>query len=389
MSKTSVVKHSRFGTAVVVAATALVLAACTSQAPTSTSAPTGAPPTVAATPTPTATPTASAVADPTIRVPLQCANLFTPASAGALLNVPVTAAIDETTEPTDLEDAANLQRGILTCTWGGKDRTDGGYDQALSLYVDPDGATDFPANLPWFSAHIMDHPTKNAFGDQSVSGCMAGGGLQCFADVLVGGYWVTVDLHDLDSSHKVTKATATSRLQQIMKVVVPALQSAVAPGAPWVAPTAAKNGFCDKKNNVVDVRKALASPGLDYDSDPADTGSEVTYLADLDGPLFSCSWYQSGSTPKGQSSSATVDLLQGGAWVIPQFVADPPTQWYVGQYKVISVDGTTGAVLACNSADCQAIVGIGANAAAISFDDLGSKRNLANVTAMVKAIAAT
>jgi hypothetical protein len=299
--------------------------------------------------------------------------------------------VDESTKPTDLEDAASLQRGILTCTWGGKDKTDDGYDQVLSLFVDPDGTADFPANLPWLKARLIQHPAINAYGDESVSGCVAGGGFQCFGDVLAGSYWVTVNVHDMNSQHKVSIATANSRLQQVMKVIVPALQAADQPAAPWVAPTGQANAFCAKPNNLADARTAFASPGLNYDSDPRDTGSEASTLALDAQPWAECTWYQpsDSDTPKGQVSSASVAILDGGAWAISQMAADPPTQWYFGSFKPITVPGTAGALLACNNADCEALVGIGVNAASIGFSNLGTSRNLAGVTAMVAAIKAS
>jgi hypothetical protein len=224
-----------------------------------------------------------------------------------------------------------------------------------------------------------------------VSGCETGGGFFCFADALVGGYWITVDAHDRNSDHKVSIATANARLGQIMKVVVPALKQASDPADAWVAPTDPGIGFCDKKNNVADVRKALKSPGLNYDDDPGDNGAEVSGIAFRGAPWSWCDWFNTSGdgAPKGQVSDAGVNILQGGGWLIAQVWADPPTQAYVGPFKPITVPGTTGAVLACNSADCEAIVGLGANAASITFSDLGSTRNLASVTAMVAAISAS
>jgi hypothetical protein len=318
---------------------------------------------------------------------LQCGNLFTATTVATLVGVPVTAVVDESTKPADLWEVANVQRGILTCTWGGKDKTDSGYDQALSIYVEPDGADDFAKNLAYLKTSFTDAQT-NTFGDESTYGCWSGGGFDCAANVLVGRYWLTVDLHDLASLHQASKLTVESRIKQVLTVVVPALQSAGDASVPWVAPVGAINSYCTKKNNVVDARKAFGSPGLSYDSDPAQPFGDVSTIAESGGDYAMCAWYQLGDTPKGQSSDASVAILHGGGWAIPQFVAGPPTQWYVGAYKVVSVSGTTGAVLACNNADCDAIVGIGTDAVEIAFSNLGTVRNLTGLTAMVTAITA-
>ena len=365
--------------------TVVVLAGCApAVVPTSSPSPTA----VASAPTDTPTPTPTAAsAEPTIRVPLQCGSLFTSTAATALVGVPVTASVDESTKPADVSDVADVQRGILTCTWGGKDKTDSGYDQALSIYVEPDGAEDFATNLAYLKKGFADAQT-NTFGDESTYGCGSGDGFDCAANVLVGSYWLTVDLHDFDSLHQASKLTVESRIKQVLTIVVPALQSAGEASAPWIAPVGAISSYCTKKNNVVDARKAFGSPGLSYDSDPPQPFGDVSTIAESGADYASCAWYQLGDTPKGQSSDASVGILHGGGWAIPQFVADPPTQWYVGTYKVVSVPGTTGAVLACNNADCDAIVGIGTDAVEIAFSNLGTVRNLNGLTAMVAAIAA-
>ena len=207
--------------------------------------------------------------------------------------------------------------------------------------------------------------------------------------MLVGSYWLTVDLHNFHDTKSISATKAGSRIKQVLDSIVPVITSAAPASAPWVAPAAPANSYCTKKNNVADARAAFASPGLGYDSDPEGPAGDVSTIV-LYGPTYaSCQWYQLNSHAKGQTSFADVDILRGGSWLLPQLVADPPSDSYDGPYKVITVPGTSGAVLACNSANCVAIAGIGADAVAISFSDLGATRNLAGVIAMAKAVAAS
>jgi hypothetical protein len=336
---------------------------------------------------PTPTPTPTAVADPKIRVPLSCATLFTTSAVSALLGTTATLAVDESTAPTDLDGIAQVQRGILTCTWGGKDKTDSGFDQALSVYVEPDATRDFTTNFPAVK-HNFGKPVVGTYGDQSAYACESGGGIECGANVLVGGYWLTVDLHDLDSSHDVPKATAVLRLKSILNTTVTALKGAGDPSPTWTAPADGLLPFCVSPASTAAVRKAFDSKGLVSASDDPGSGQDVSTIGQTGDSFARCDWEQkAASVPKGQYSDVTLEILDRGVWALPGFVANPPTQWYVGTYKPVSIPGADNAVLACNNADCDAIFGIGSNAIEVGFSDLGSARNTAALTAFASVVA--
>jgi hypothetical protein len=361
-----------------------LLAGCAPAANGPTASPAAPAPSVS----PAATPTPTPVAAPRIRVPLSCANVFTTSAVGALLGTTVKLAVDENTPPSDLDSIAQVQRGILTCTWGGKDKTDNGFDQALSVYVEPDATGDFTTN---FSAvkNNFGKPVLGTYGDQSAYGCVAHGGLACGANVLVGSYWLTVDLHDLDAANSVPKPKAVSRLKTVLDTTVKALHGAGAASPAWVAPAGGLLPFCAQSGNTTIVRKAFASKGLDAVSADPESGTDVSTIGEQGDSFAHCDWNQNVTdTNQNQETDVEVSILDGGIWSLPQLVADPPTEFYVGDYKPVSISGAQGAVLACNTADCDAIVGVGTNAVEIGFSDIGAKRDMASLTALVDAITA-
>ncbi|HEY5230814.1 MAG TPA: hypothetical protein VIJ11_07985, partial [Galbitalea sp.] len=68
----------------------------------------------------------------------------------------------------------------------------------------------------------------------------------------------------------------------------------------------------------------------------------------------------------------------------------PPTDWYLGTYKPVTVSGASATVLACNGTDCAAILAIGANAVQINLDDIGNPaKELSTLGSLVAAIKAS
>src|SRR5580698_2617615 len=139
------------------ASLALVLSACAPAVNTNTPVPTQHP-------SHTAKP--HQAASPSVRVPVTCASLFTPAVSSTLVGVPVTARQDETTAPIELTTIAARQAGELHCLWGGQDTQDGGFVAQLAVDIAPDALAGFTANLPTIESESP--PTaQNTAGDKS------------------------------------------------------------------------------------------------------------------------------------------------------------------------------------------------------------------------------
>jgi hypothetical protein len=364
-------------------AAAALLAGCAAPKVQQTTAPTTTPP-VSATPTPT--PTADAL--PQARVPLNCANLFTASAVSGLVDGTVTVAGDETSPLTDFQSIASRQLGTLTCVWGGKDRTDGGYDQGLILYISPDSAANFAANLAGLKK-VGSLTILNTAGDESAYGCNSSTGYYCNANMLVGGYWLTATLQDNLGKTKVSVSAANKRMQKVLDSVARALAAAAPAVAAWMPPTASSSGFCTDADRTALIRSAFTSPHLLPHRVAANSLDALT-IAESGDAYGYCDWQQANlqvEAPKGQTSDVYVEELAGGAWAIPQLVASPPNQFYFGKYKSITIPGTTGALLGCNNADCNAILGVGPNAIEIGVANIGTPKLIAGLTAIAAAAA--
>lgn len=339
----------------------------------------------ATSPSPTATPTLAAL--PQTRVPLTCAQLETPAGASALVNSSLSIRADELTPLTGFASIAGRQYGSIRCVWGGKLMTDDGYDQGVTISVAPDAAADYAADGSGLEGATG--VVKNTAGDSSAYECGSAHDLNCTGNLLVGSYWATLYMNNAGST-SFTPADAKQRMQKLLSTVAAELKSKPAAGAPWMAPGKLP-GFCTNTTNTTVVKSAFASPGLiarkAQRPDP-----DAWTLAQSGSGYASCDWEQksaSAPTPHGQVDEVNIALLDGGAWALPQLITAPPTVYYVGEFKPVTIPGTTGAIMACNNADCEAIMGIGSTAVDVSFGDDGPAHATSGLAALVAAISAS
>jgi len=372
-------------------AVALLLAGCSTPAPAATSAPSSTPTsTGAATATPAPTPTASVL--PTVRIPLHCADLFTQTTLSTDLGTKVSLKRTESSQPRDLDEAADRQYGTLECVWGGKTMTDSGYDQTLDLSVAPDSADAYADNitaLKKFEAMKL----AVSIGDGGALGCETYNTgadsdriMYCNSTMLVGTSWVTARVQG-NGPKTLTTAVANARVEKMLTTIAGSL-AGVTTSPAWTPPAGSPLAFCSSPDATAAVRTAFAAPKLQKtkpdEASPFDAGT----ISQGKGVYSYCGWQLS---PPGVSGTGTVTnigvtTLAGGGWLIPQLVAAPPTQWYVGQYKAVDIAGAGRGIEACNNADCNAMMQIAGSAVSISFDDLGASRNRAYLAALVKAI---
>lgn len=295
--------------------------------------------------------------------------MFNDATVAALMGTPVVYHIDQTTNPVDIIDIVARQYGSLICLWGGSGRTDGGYDENLTVEVTPDAAAGYAANAQYFTAEETP-AIQNTAGDQSVYGCSVDGQFQCLGNMLVGSYWVTVNLQDIGNT-TLAQATATGRMQVVMSSVAGDLKNTTAPAA-WNPPGAELPSFCSDNTSTAAVNSALGVTDFTVtgvDSGPADAQSYTQQPGTYD----QCSW---GDTESGSSSSSfsylSLAMLKGGAWVMAELPGESDSRSYqLGAYSSITIPGADAAASSCSTGadQCDVYFTIGSVLYNVDLDD--------------------
>jgi hypothetical protein len=370
----------RFSPVVALMAAVVVALALSSCAPAvhETTAPTTRP---HATPTPHA----AQAAVPSVRVPLTCASLVTDSAASAAIGSPIKHRRDETTPVIDIADIAERQYGSLDCAWGG-DLQDGGYDQYLSIDITPDAAAGFTASLTGFAN--QDPPvTTNAVGDQSVYGCAGDGDLHCSANMLIGTYWVTVYVQNLDAA-PVSLATANANVKQILTTVAVDLKSVKALPA-WNPPGGALPAFCSSDSSTAAVNSALGVTDFaPVGEDEAET--DASSYPQLAGVYAQCTWGTSSTSEP--FTYFSVAMLKGGAWVLPQLPGEKNSKSYMlGAYTSMTIPGAAHAAGSCSvDADqCEVAFSVGSVLVVLELDDTSDAATTAALAKIVAAIKAS
>jgi hypothetical protein len=367
-----------------IAVSALVLVAVLSGC----AAPAKAPASPGATPTPHVSATPTQATSPTVRVPVKCGALFTAAAISTLVDTPVTLQSDQTAVPADLEQIAARQRGTLACVWGGTDRTDGGYDQGLTLYVAADGAAGYATNIPILEADSP--PTaENTAGDKSEYLCEATTDFECSANMLVGTFWVSAYLQNLGGS-SISSATANARIQQVLATLATDLGK-TQQSAAWNPPGPSLPTFCSDQSSIAKLDSILGGIALAPSSNDQG-GLDAQSIAESGSNYALCTWQaaDSGEAGSGHFTYIDVGMLRGGAWVLKGLTAAPPTDWYLGAYKSVTVPGASAAVLACNTTDCAAILAVGSSLVQINLDDVGNAaKEVSTLGSVVAALTAS
>ena len=280
---------SRIAPWIVIPVIAVVAALSGCAAPTTPASP-------PATPRPPhVSPSPKQAAAPRIRVPAKCADLFTPTVISGLVDTPVTLQSDETTGPVDLEQIAAAQRGTLTCVWGGTDRTDGGYDQGLTLYIAADGAAGYATNIPILEADSP--PTaENTAGDKSEYACEATTDFECSANMLVGSFWVSAYIQNLGGS-TIGADVANTRVQQVLTKAASVLEKAQQSPA-WVPPGPALPSFCSDQSSIAKLDSVLGGIALSPTSNDQG-GLDAQSIAESGSNYALCAWQASDSGEAG------------------------------------------------------------------------------------------
>lgn len=260
-------------------------------------APVATEPSAAPSPSLTPTPTSAVPVAPQSTLPLACAELFTVDEASELVHEDLAVAIDETLARNEFEIAAR-QAGMLSCVWGGEDRTDGGWGQRLEVRILPDADAAFDVGVWQVDDGAIVYPagsTTSEYLCSPVSESFGG----CFANVLVDGYWARASVQNGGLSVGFTTAIA----EEAMRVIVDRLTDEISSAGPsrpaWEPPRDA-------------LRGAICG---DEVAAPAEIVSYPEWVAVDRVVMPSCSV----TAPSGQVYDLSV--VPGGGWALPSMVA--------------------------------------------------------------------
>jgi hypothetical protein len=331
--------------AVGVAAGLLFVAGCTSQ-PTPPTAPV---------PTPSDAPTEPALTEPRTVLDLTCNELFGLDEVQPLLVTPVQVRRDETTAPLGVSGAALQQAGASLCEYGGENRTDGSYDQGLQIQAVPYAAAAFDtyATTTTFPpSAIMD-----TIGDRSVLNCQGSESFTspnylCWADFVVGEYWVSARMSD---AADLASEAAADLVTAVLGTVVERIRASGPDRALWTPPEGADTGpLCADP----------AAPAALLGQDPAAMSAELRSDARQGVAISGCRWTGA------DGASMTMTDLRSGAWAFDKIAASPGMIFHrwLQESTAFDVPGTDGALVTCVD-QCSALVSWRGSLVQLSFDE--------------------
>lgn len=324
----------RLPTASAAALAVLELAACTAPAvPTST---------------PTAEPSPPRVEDVVSEVrtalPLDCAELYSVEELQPLLVTPVQVRRDEMSPPEGVAGTRFVMAGASYCDIGGTDRTDGSFDQGLSVVVYPDAEADFDT---WRAAtSFTPDAVFDTVGTKSVVVCSESAeSFECLGNFVSAGYWVTARLSD---SVPLAPADALPLVGGVFSAIADRVAAAGPPRPLWEPPAEA----WDPASLCVDPSGAAALLGVDAG---ALTARQLPNEVAVGAPGVGCEWTESST-----GAFALIWAVRGGAWAFDRFLEQPSFGWrgYYPPGTPVEVPNTDGALIACADG-CSGLLSVG------------------------------
>lgn len=259
-------------------------------------------------PVPTATatvepsPTAEAAVRPNPVFHLRCAELLSLEEAQAAITAPITLKRDETGMPGDVREVADLQRGGLSCRWGGENRTGSSYDDGIDVLLLPDAQSDYLVRadgLPdaWSIAGADAAAALCGQASDAVEGVFPG---YCSAVALVGSTMVEVRFSDSKGAYASVDEVADAG-QSLLTTAVDRLRAADVVDQRWTAPesAAASGDLCATLGAA--FLSALRVDGLSGGAVDAVVADSSTCTYQLDSGGFS-------------TNVVGVTALHSGAW---------------------------------------------------------------------------
>lgn len=322
-----------------------MLAGCTAPGPEQTAAPTQEP---------SATTPAPEPADgPHPALPLTCAQLFSVDELQPLLTSRVAVRRDEASPALGLEGARLAVAGVTDCIIGGENRTDGSYDQGLSVQVVPDGAAVFDL--------LAEDETPGAagiagreFGDRSSLTCAADPAvarMECLGSFVVGDYWIQARVSDAAA---LAPDEAADLAEGIFSTIADRISAAGPARELWVPPASGGGtaALCDGPAAAEALLGTGAVEAVAWTYPQDRVGAEVTR----------CLWRDAAG------SDVLLSVLPDGAWAFAPIAAAPAPEIIPLPVVAVPVDvpGTEGALLSCADG-CTALLSVEGDLVQISL----------------------
>jgi hypothetical protein len=286
-----------------------------------------------------------------------------PASLGVM------AREDESSAPNDQVEVSLQQAGGLRCVWGGATRTDNGYDNGLQVDVLPNAVSDYNAEA---DSLVQDPALVDSVGDHSRSVCNGGEQFACSGEVIVNGYWVSVDFHSNDGA-ATASTSATERLATILSTIVTAVRAAGPPRILWAPPAGFWNGssLCTPDSDAeARARTAFHQPALASGDFSIEGPFDAATTSFGRVGIVSCGWSAS-PTPTSGLTDASVFVVPGGAWALAKQLVEHPRDYYFGEKLTVTIAGASSALAACNSTDCEVYASVSGSWLSVDLTGVG------------------
>jgi hypothetical protein len=302
----------------------LVLAGCTA-AP-------DADPTASASPRPVGTPTPVVLEVPRARVPGDCAQLLPPETL-AQLGVGWVLARDGSVASRTALQTARRQAATADCEWAGP----GG--ATLAFLVVPDARQD---ELSYSIRHLIDDGVVyDPVGQDSLFVCDATG---CDFSVLVADeHWLAGRVVAGDPA-----ALPEALAPVVADVKARVLAALVRPNPGWALPPAVHPGWgrsCGDKGLVEGIARLVVRPGLE-EADIRFPDHDLVVVDRVD-PAY-CRLVDA----RDPGTELLFALVPGGAWAVPELLADP------GAFERVEVEGLGTVMVAGNASQFTALTAL-------------------------------
>jgi len=344
-----------------------VLAGCAQGSPDTTAVPSASP----------AEPVV--LAEPVATLDVACADVLSDQAASDLLQSPVSLKVNSA-DIRSVRDVARLQAGMLTCVWGGEDKTDNSWNQSIVLSVLPDAAADYDAGVE----QVDDGAIVYTVGDLSEYLCsyVDANMSQCAANLLIDGYWAQVSSTSVGTIEGRTQATADQSMESLLDTLAGAITGSSAAPAWSAAPGAVSGGFCSDPGSTAVVQTAFASSAYALRDNALVPPLPAADVAQNRAGMVSCSWAD------GAGNYVSAAVVPGGSWSMASLKAAPPQVSYdAPELSVAAVAGADGALIGCGgSGYCVGILSVGGSLLSLNAPDIGVDAFTAAASATAAAV---
>ena len=281
---------------------------------------------------------ADALAQPQTALALTCEQLFSEAEVQEVIESSALLRRDESSAPLGVRGATLAQAGASLCEYGGESRTDGSYDQGIRLQAVPQAAEAFDAYLD--AATFSATARMNTIGDRSVLDCQGTAAqYQCWADFVVGDYWVNARFSDRSA---IGPDAAADLATAALTTVASRIEDGGAERPLWEPPASADPALL--------CSDPAASAALLAESAASLTVADASFV-EQGVPIFACTW------TGGSGAQVGIIALAGGAWGWNDVAGTIHMEFddWGADSTAVDVPGTDGTLVICTDL-CSALV---------------------------------